>query len=156
MKVRKTFLVDEGLVEVIKKLKKDNHYNSETAVIIEAVMSLNRKLNPGYVVSRAETRAKTPEQKLDEEDERKRIKKQREEDAQMVIVNALEGRVSIGAGGGKVVKYYTYDRKNRYQQQLPIDMMSEDLIASQYFPTKEDVLARQAKGEVNYDPKTWE
>lgn len=156
--IRKNIVITGVQDEMIKKIieKKGWKTKSFSRVLDLAVDELYNSIFKDYVVNRATTSAKTPEQRVAEQEERGEIKRKNEEEKLLKIAEALEGRVSIGAGGGKVVVYYTYDRKNRYQQQLPLSMMTEELIGKQYFPSKEDVVARQEKGEVNYDPKTWE
>jgi hypothetical protein len=150
MKIRKTYLLDEGLIEIMQKIKQDNHYNSETAVVIEAVMSLHRKLNPSYVASRSAGSGRTPEERAKMQMDIAEHKKKTAEDKLLAIAEKLGGEILVDGNGDKYVKYYTYDKKNRYEQQLTLEMMNEELVASQYFPSKEDVLERQKKGEVNY------
>lgn len=155
MKIRKTFLLDEGLIEIIRKIKDDNHQPSETAVVIEAVMALYRKLNPSYVVTRTESRAKTPEEKAEEKVRIAEHKKKLAEDGYLAIVEKLGGRV-INKPDGKYAQYYTYHKNTRYLQEMPLEMMSDDLCDAQYSPNKEDVLGRQERGEVNYKLNTWD
>lgn len=149
-KTRKTYLIDEGLIEKIKKIKEENNYNSETAVIIEAVGSLYRKLFPGYVEQRKLSAVKSPEERADALIKINDIRKQREEEILLDIAERLGAEIVRNDGGGKVVKYYTYDKSNRYLQEVPLTMMTPELIDSQYYPSREEVERRQAEGKVNY------
>lgn len=154
--IRKTFLFSPELVEVIKKLKEDMHQNSDTAVVIEAINSLNRKINPGYVVARSASASKTPEDRADEQLRIQEIKKKREEDALLAIAEKLGGRVSLDDGGQKIVKYFTYARNTRFLQQMPLTMMTDELVEHQYFPSRVDIEKRQAEGKVTYKVGSWE
>jgi len=155
-KIRKTYLLDEGLIEVIKKIKSDNHYNSETSVIIEAVNTLNRKLNPGYVNQRLATAGKTPEQRAENQMKIQEIKKDREEKTLLSIAEKLGAKIIKLDGGEMRVQYFIYDKNNRYMQEVPLEMMSDELVDNQYHPSMEDIVRRQKEKTVNYDPQKWE
>jgi predicted DNA-binding protein len=123
-------------------------------IVKQAIRDMHANEFKDYIVTRGESRTRTPEDRAKMQMDVAEAKRKAKEDANLEIAKALDGRIELGAGGGKVVKYFTYDKKNRYEQQLPLDMMSDDLIAAQYFPSKENVLERQAKGEVNYNPNS--
>lgn len=147
MKKRKTYYLDERFLDMLKALQYKMHYTSETAVIIEAVNTLNRKINPNYAGARAPLSA---EERAARNIDVAALTKKRAEDAFVTIANALEGKIEVTPGGNKVVRYYTYNRNTRYEQKLPLESMTEDLLNSQYFPSKEDVKARQADGRADY------
>ena len=155
-KIRKTFLFSPSLVEVVKKLKDDMNQNSETAVVIEAINALNRKINPGYISQRVMSASKTPEDKAETQIRIQEIKKQKEEEALLVFATALEARITLSDSGSKMVEFYNYDKGNRYFQKLPLRMMNQQLVDDQYYPSREEIKKRQAEGKVNYDPKSWE
>lgn len=123
-------------------------------IVKQAIREMHANEFKDYVVGRVAGSSRTPEDRASRQLATKEAKRKIEEDGYLAIAEQLDGRVETGAGGGKVVKWFMYDKKNRYEQQLPLDMMSEDLVTAQYFPSKEDVLERQAKGEVNYNPKS--
>ena len=152
-KIRKTFLLDKGLIEVIKALKLELHYNSQTAVVIEGINTLQRKISPSYVVGRA---SRSPEEKAEDQMRMQKFKKQKEHEDYMAIVEQLCGRLVKNDSGSDQVEYFTYWKSNRYKQKMPLTMMKEDLLDGQYSPSREDVEKLQAEGKVKYDPNSWE
>lgn len=155
-KIRKTFLFSPSLVQMIKELQDKTKQNSATAVVIEAINTLNRKINPSYVTQRTLTVAKTPEDRAEQQMEIARIKKEKEEEVLLDIANRLEGHVTINESGHKTVRFFNYDKGRRDEQTLPLRMMNEELVKDQYYPSREEVEKRQAEGKTTYKVGSWE
>lgn len=149
MKIRKTYLMNEGMVSKIKAIQEEKNFTSETMVVVVALNLLYDKTFKDYVVGRG-GRTLSDDEKADSQIKVADLKKQKEEARLLEIAKALNGEVIFNDGGGKVVRYFTYDKSNRYEQELPLTMMSEELISSQYFPSREEVEKRQKAGKVNY------
>jgi len=56
----------------------------------------------------------------------------------------LEGEV-IESNGKKLCVYHTHDRVKDYEQTVPIELVSSDLVDGQYIPNKEAVLNYRAQ-----------
>lgn len=154
--IKKTLRITKKLDEMVEEIRLEKGYKSFTSVIEFAIGELHAKVFKDYIMARKFTAAKTPEEKAELALRTKEIKAEREEAKLLDIAFRLGGKVTPDSGGGKRVQYYTYDKSNRYLQDVPLEMMDEEMVENQYFPSKEDVLQRQAKGKVNYDPKSFE
>ncbi len=86
--------------------------------------------------------------KIDDE-EKNTVKKQDTHDKQSAVCLSLEGEIIDKAGTAYCV-YHTYNRKNRYKQEIPLADITEDLLNMQYFPSKEKVEELEKEGNVNY------
>jgi len=142
------------LLEFIRKIGDKLDMNTSN-VIKQAIREYHASEFKDYVVAKGLTSAKTPEEKAEEKVRMAEHKKKLEEDGYLAILNKLGGRV-LTKPDGKYAQYYTYHKNTRYLQEMPLEMMSEDLCEAQYSPTKEDVLGRQERGEVAYKLNTWD
>lgn len=127
--------------EMINEIMSAKGYPSLAAVVQQAVIEMHGNVFKDYVMAkkaRAEQPAEAPG-----------IKKSQQTDKLTGIAKKLGGTV-FEKGGVMMVKYFTYNRKNRYEQETPLDTMSEIMVEKQYFPSKEAVLKLQKEGKVNY------
>lgn len=140
---------NDEMLAMLDRFLNEKGYDTISEVVKQAIRVSYAKEFPAYVDLKREV-PKTLEEKVDYEDRKKALKEKKEEDRMIAICEALGGEVIVNEGGNKVCKYFTYDRKNRYEQELPLMMLSDDLLASQYSPSREDVEKRQKEGKVNY------
>lgn len=152
--IRKSIIITKKLSEMVDEIRKEKGYKSFVSVIELAIGELYSQVFKDYVMARNKQSAKTPEEKAEASLKIQEIKKQKEEDILLAIAAKLDGRVS-GPMGDRRVKYFTYDKSNRYEQEVPLEMMSEELIDAQYYPDQPTILRRQKEGKVNYDPKSY-
>lgn len=141
---------NEEMLSMLDRFLNEKGYDTISEVIKQSIRTSYAKEFPAYVDLKREA-PKSLEEKVDYEDRKKALKDKKEEDRFIGICEQLDGKIETNEGGNKVCKYFTYDRKNRYDQELPLSFLSEDLIASQYSPSKEDVEKRQVEGKVNYE-----
>jgi Arc/MetJ-type ribon-helix-helix transcriptional regulator len=146
---RISIIFNKEILAMVERFIKEKGYDTTSEVVKQAVRALYTKEFPAYVEARQSV-PKSIEDKIDYEDRKKMVKEKKEEDRCVEICKALGGTIELNDGGNKVCKYFTYDKKNRYEQELPLLFLTEDLIASQYSPSREDVERRQAEGKVNY------
>jgi Arc/MetJ-type ribon-helix-helix transcriptional regulator len=146
---RISIIFNKEILAMVERFIKEKGYDTTSEVVKQAVRYLYAKEFPAYIEARKEI-PKTLEDRVDYEDRKKALKEKKEEDRMVAICDALGGKVSTNEGGNKVCIYYTYDKKNRYEQELPLSFLTDDLITSQYSPSKEDVERRQNEGKVNY------
>jgi hypothetical protein len=147
--VRKNIAISPKLFEMSEEIRNEKGFKTFTSVVEFAVSELHSATFPAYVMAKRAIR-RTPEERAEDIVKTGELKKQMEEERLTAIAKRLNGSVFTDGTGNKRVKYYTYDKSNRYEQDVPLEMMSEDLIEGQYFPSKEDILFRQKNGKVNY------
>lgn len=152
--VRKNIVLTERVDEMVEKIKQEKGLKSFVSVIELAIDVLYSKTFKDYVMQRSISGKKTPEERAEEQLRIVEIKKQKVKDVQLDILTRLGGRLNTQSGSD-IAEYMVYDRKNRFLQEVPLTMLNEDMVKDQYFPSREDVEARQKKGEVNYDVNSW-
>ncbi len=128
--------------EMIEEIMAAKGYPSIASVAQQAVIEMHGNVFKDYVMAK---KGKTiPHDQAGVE-----VPKTNDTDRFHGIAKKLKGEV-IEKGGVLMCIYYTYNRKNRYKQEVPLDSLSQLQIEKQYFPSKEDVLKLQAEGKVNY------
>lgn len=145
--MRTSISLNPQIQEMVEKLIENKGYDTLAEVIKSGIRMLYAKEFPAYVDAR---RTKTPEEVLEGQEKKKQLKEESAKAKYVAICEALNGEIKTDEFGNEVCIWYTYDRNNRFEQTLPLSHMSEDLIASQYSPSKEDVEKRQKQGKVNY------
>ena len=128
--------------EMAEEIQAEKGYPTFSAVAHQALINLHSSIFKDYVgvkkkgqelkVPRAERRAGT---KAEE---------------QMAMCTQLKGKVKNGESGSPVCVYYTYQSKNRFEQEVPVEMLDDVHVSRQYQPTKEKVEQLIKEGKVNY------
>lgn len=146
--VRKNMVFTERTVEMAEEIKRVRGYHSFSAVLQQGVVELYSKCFPSY---------STPGKHMASTKDRLRMKAEEKEARQeavlqekMAVAKLLEGQVIEMPGIGLVCKYYTYSGPKRYEQQVSINFLTEDLLQSQYFPSREKVEYLQKNGKTDY------
>lgn len=129
--------------EMIDEIMASKGYPSVASVVQQAIVEMHKNTFKDYVMAKKE-RAAQGEGKVPGE-----IKKSQQTDKLMAIAKALGGEVE-SKGGVMMVKYFTYNRKNRYAQEVPLESMEQMMLEKQYFPSKDEVEKLQTEGKVNY------
>lgn len=130
--------------EMISEIMAAKGYPSLASVVQQAVIEMHGSVFKDYVMAK-KARTEQPAEAVG-------TKKSQQTDKLMNIANKLKGEV-FEKGGVMMVKYFTYNRKNRYEQETPLDTMSEVMVEKQYFPSKAEVQKLQKEGKVNYQVK---
>ena len=73
--------------------------------------------------------------------------KSKKQDQQLAICAKLDGTISPD---GTTCTYYKYDEKLRFENVIPITMLEEAMVDSQYTPSRERVEKLQALNKVSY------
>lgn len=144
---RKSISFTGRMLEMIDEIKSSKGYVSLSSVVQQAVVQMHSKTFPTYVIPRKDN---SPEARLERKDEMKRLKEEKALEKQIGICEDLGGKVSEKADGF-VCTYFTYTGKKRFRQDVPLAMVSNDLIKIQYHPSKEKVLKLQEEGKVDYE-----
>lgn len=127
--------------EMINEIMASKGYPSLASVVQQAVIEMHGSVFKDYVMAK-KARIDQPEGKVE-------MKKSQQTDKLIAIAERLKGDV-VKKGGVMMVKYFTYNRRNRFLQETPLDTMAEIMVDKQYFPSKEDVEKLQEEGKVNY------
>ena len=120
--------------EMILALIERDGYRNATTLFDTALISLYNKSFPVYMAAKPKS-LKGPEAD-------KKLSRQRE------IVEALNGKVNEDTG---MCTYFIYDGRTRHETEVSLAHMTEDLIETQYLPSKEVVEKLQEQGEVDYE-----
>ena len=141
--------LNDELRAMVDRFINERGFDTVSEVIKQSIRVYYAKEFPAYVESKASI-PRTPEARAENEIRKREHKDKLVKDRLLAIAEKLGGTVDKNDGGNLVCRYFTYDRKNRYEQELPLDFLTEDLIETQYSPSREDVEKRQAEGKVNY------
>ena len=138
--------VTPRLLEMIEEIQKNKGYPTYVGVIHSAIIELHAKTFPAYMQRLKE---ETPEEKVSRKEAEKKAKEEFAKRELLEIAQQLEGEV-VQDGEYEYCKYYTYAGPHRYEQKVPLRMLSSDLIKTQYQPSKEYVKKLQEDKKVNY------
>lgn len=127
----------ENQIDLIKKMKEEQGFNTFNEVIYHCIrytMTYSSKQNPTVNSTAKKTN------KVNEAKNKKQMK-------QLEIIDKLNGTLSPD---GMRVSYYKYDEKLRFEQVIPVDMLEEIMVETQYSPSRERVEKLQALKKTNY------
>lgn len=136
---KKLITLTPRMEQMISEIKDEMGYLSDGAVIQQAIIALHSKIFPAYTAS--------PRKRAVEEETvtATESKLQRYYD----LAKQLDGEV-YDKNGETMVRYYTYIHKERYEQNLPLESLTPELLGMQYSPTKELVKKLQNDGKCKY------
>jgi len=127
--------------EMIEEIMASKGYPSLASVVQQAVIEMHGNVFKDYVMAK-KMRAEVPSSS--------EIKKTNDTEKMKGLCDKLGGQC-VEKNGSLYCLYFTYNRKNRYQQEVPIDTLNQTHVDKQYFPSKKDVEALQKEGTVNYE-----
>ena len=141
------------LQEMIEELKLKFGTTSDQETLRYAVSFAHSKSFPSYAVA-ADTRPArvqlTAKDRLTKAKEERKAKEDFAREEYLEILEELDG-VIIEKEGRELATYYNYSHKTRYLQEVSLRLMSRDLLANQYFPSREKVEKLQKDRLVDYD-----
>lgn len=144
----KTFVLhpNEALLELVDKLQNDprNAYSSKADVWYQAVREMYARQNPAYKLAVQSRPPRTAKEKVIDQEAQKTARKQIKEDEKLAIAEALGGKLIDYGTAGKNVQWYTYYGKGgRDLQEMPLEMLTKELIDNQFSPSREEVEKHQ-------------
>lgn len=143
--------LNERLDEMIEDMMREKGYHSLSHVVQQAIIEIHLKNFPPYTY---QSKYKSAEERLREKEyNREQRQRAKEEEQESICLNELNGRVINTPTGERTCKYFTYVHKERYEQDLPLDMVTKELSKSQYSPDRKTVNRLQLEGKVNYELK---
>ena len=122
---------------MISELRDETGEIDDGSIIRRAISEFYAKTFPNYV--RTKGKPFTPDEEIARENAKIASRRRTEEDRQRSLCEKLGGTVEA-VGSGYVCKYKTFSLQGIYEQTLPLDHISEELIETQYHPDKETVL----------------
>lgn len=143
---RVTIGFTDKMLEMVEKIQQERGLMSFAAAVHFAVAELYKKDNPAYMALKAN---ETPEERMKRRKEEKEAKEDMVRLDQLAILEALGGKLVVKEGN-EVCVYYTYSGKKRFEQTVSLNMLSTDLVKTQYQPNREKVESLQKEGKTDY------
>lgn len=137
----------EPIEDMVEEIIEKKGYPSFSAVVRQGIIELHSSYFPNYVKMKSDNSARS---KMERKAEEKKAKEDMEKERLLGICEQLGGEV-VDKAGSPFCTYYTYNSKKRYEQSIPVEQLSEDLVKVQYSPSKEKVLKLQEEGKVDYE-----
>ncbi len=138
---RFTVVLNERTERMIRDIKEYYGYDTDSLVTRIALMEMYFRLpDKGGSEPKIPKKIKsTTKKKVDEPIDTEFLS----------ICNDLKGSVDTSDGTPYCV-YYTYNHTKRHEQHIPIEMLTQELINTQYFPNTETVERLTLEGKCNY------
>lgn len=130
--------------EMVDEIKKKRGYQYTPQVVSEAVALLHAKMFPAYTMPTA--KIKDPEEAEIARKELHEHEQKVQEENYIGICQELGGKID-----GTHCIYYKYGGKFRYEQKVPLKMLTPDLVRAQYSPSKEKVEALHKEGKTKWE-----
>ena len=147
MASKKLITFTDRLVEMVQELENHKGFPSFSAVVHSAIIEMHSKTFPGYV--RPLAKDENPADRLKRKQRDNEVKKEMVRADALAVVEHLAGSVVVESGKEFCV-YFTYAGRKRFEQKIPIEMLSTDLVKTQHQPSKDKVLQLQKEGKVDY------
>lgn len=128
------------LREMIEEMMVSKGYNTISSVVQQAIIEMHGNVFKDYVMAK---KNRFESSNVGE------LKKTNQTNKLVGVCDLLEGEV-IDKNGAMYCVYYTYNRKNRYEQEVPVDTLNKTHIEKQYFPSKKEIKQLQKAKGVNY------
>lgn len=144
---RKLIAFSDRQLEMVDEVKSVKGYPSFSSVIHAAVVELHTRTFPNYM--RPLARDESPAEKVARKTGEKKAKEAIAKEAQMEILRQLDGSLVVEQGN-EFALYFTYTGKKRFEQKVPLSLLSTDMVRTQYQPSRERVEELQKEGKVDY------
>ena len=131
----KLLRITDEMQMMVQELKKEIGSPTESMIFYMAISELHRSRFPAY----ARNSQRSPADKVKEKIKEKEAKEQFLLESKREIVRQLKGKLVIADGGAEIAHYFTYAGRKRYEQETPLHLITEDLLASQYSPDRPTV-----------------
>lgn len=145
--IKKLITFSPRMVEMIQEIQDTKGYVSFSSIIHTAVVELHTHIFPNYL--RPLAKDEDPAKKIKRKAMEKEVKKETARNEYLRLVEELKGQV-VEESGKEFCLYFTYTGKKRFEQKIPLQMVSSDMVKTQYQPSKERVEQLQREGKVDY------
>lgn len=145
--MKKVISFTDRLTEMVEEIQEAKGYTTFTSVVHQAIIDLHTRTFPAYLKS--PKAAESPEDRVRRKAEEKKAKEEGVREEKLEIAKALKGKV-VSEAGNEFCVYYTYTGKKRYEQKIPLMLLTTDVLKNQYHPSKEKVEQYQKEGKTDY------
>ncbi len=147
--------ISPTLNSMVERLIEERGYSTRTMVFVSALVAFYQDNFKDYLEAKQSIQLSGSEKaKRAAENSRMRRmsiaeEKKNEEIAlcTMPFPQGLGGKVDVSPNGSQVCVYKTFDKWAEFEQKLPLNMLSSELINTQYYPSKEKVEEYRLKGK---------
>lgn len=143
--IKKVLTFTPRMYEMVGEIEREKGYISFSAVIHQAIIDLHDSTFPKY----AKKKEESPRGRIERLKAEKEAKLDIAREGFIELLDALGGKIERVAGKEFAV-YFTYTGRKRYEQKVPLEMLSTDIVKTQYQPSKEKVEQLQREGKVDY------
>lgn len=153
---RYVLVLNEQLQTMIDRLQEDRADEHMADTIRECIRIAYLKRWPVYIDKKSapiqdernqdEFGVQRQRHKVRMAETQKMVKHEMKLERQMNICTQLDGEITEK----NTCRYFVYDERMRFEQEVPLTMLDEKLIETQYSPSRERVEELQEKGKVNY------
>ena len=130
--------------EMIEQIMEAKGYPSLSSTVQQAVVEMHGQVFKDYVMAKKARTDGVPEGRSKEE-----VKKSIQTDKLEGLCSVLGGEL-VDRKGVLYCDYFTYNRKNRHKQEIPLSDLDDSYVSKQYFPSKEAILKLQKAKKVSY------
>lgn len=150
--IKKVISFTDKMNQMVEEIKAERGYMSFSSVIHQAIVDMHKGIFyvPAYAQPRKDS---NPKNRVERKQAEKEAKQEMMREEKTETCRHLGGEIIEKVGGAKVCKYFTYYHTKKYQQEVSIDMLTEDLIKTQYEPSKERVEQLITEGKVQEAPQ---
>lgn len=141
--IKKAMSFTDRMGEMVEELQNKLGLMSFSGVVHFAITELYRKEFPAY------KETASPEERLKTKKMQKAMQEEEAMDEFRELAKALDGRIVV-EGGKEFCVYYNYTGRTRFEQKVPLNMLSSDLVKTQYQPSREKVEQYQKEGKTDY------
>ena len=128
--------------EMLEQIMEAKGYPSISSTVQQAVIEMHGQVFKDYVMAK---KARTLGDGRSKEEVTKSIQTNKLEN----LCSVLGGEV-VDRKGGLYCDYFTYNRKNRHKQEIPLSDLDESFVSKQYFPSKDAIKKLQKEEKVSY------
>ena len=142
--------VTKRMIEMTDELVDELGYNSRADAITAAVIAHYRKTFPLYNQQKTAKELATPRDRITARIEEEKVREEMNRETQLAILAELGGTLSDKVGEADKAVWYTYNYKKRYEQRMPLKMLTTELLKSQFYPNRKTVEKLQKDGLTTY------
>ena len=144
--IKKLLTFTPRMAEMVEEIKGAKGYVSFSAVVHAAIIELYTKTFPNYM--RPLVKDEDPASRLRRKAAIKEARAELFREDQLEIVKELGGTV-VEDGGKEYCAYFTYSGAKRFEQKIPLQFLTNELMKSQYQPSRERVERLQREGKTD-------
>ena len=144
---KKSFPMNRRQMMMVQDIMIELGYDKINMVLADCIAFRHKKLFPAHrppissaVASDELQIERSARRKIAAEEARAEEVKKKAREAKLAIARQLHGRVYHDMqSGSELVDYFTYNLNQRYEQTASLNLLNEDMVLNQLYPSKEEV-----------------